>query len=105
MLVDADHVEAELLGVGELIEIGIVLGGAFFRIVKTVGQNHPGGAMFSRRFEIERPIWHQMKAGKFHVPARSRNEMTLPVTKSHCSICGLWPQASTMVICAPATRL
>ena len=54
--------------------------------------------------EIERPVRHQMKAGEFHVPARSRNGMTLSVTRSHCSIWGLCPQASIMVICAPATR-
>ena len=66
VFVDADDVEAEFFGIGQLIEIGIVFRGAFFRIVEAVGQHHPGRAMFGRRFQVERPIRHQMKAGEFH---------------------------------------
>ena len=45
VLVDADGVEAELFGVGELIEIGLVFLRALLRIVEAVRQHHPGRAM------------------------------------------------------------
>jgi hypothetical protein len=66
MFVDADDIEAELFRGSELIEIGIVFRGALLRIVEAVRQDHPGRAMFGGRFEIERAIRHQMKAGEFH---------------------------------------
>jgi hypothetical protein len=42
MFIDADGVEAQFLGIGQLVEVRIIFGGALFRIVETVGQNYPG---------------------------------------------------------------
>src|SRR5262249_13804979 len=104
MLVDADDVKAKLFGIAQLVEIGIVFRSAFFRVIKAVGQHHPGRAVLGGRLQIERPIRHQMKAGELHAPARWRDDTTLSVTRSHCSIWGLCPQAPTIVTRAPATR-
>ena len=61
MLVDGDDVEAESFGRHQLIELGLVFIGAFLRIVKAVGQCHPGRAMPGTLVEIERPVmrWKQ----------------------------------------------
>ena len=46
MLVHRDHVEAEGFGRNQMVDLRLVLVGAFLGIVKLVGQNDPGGTMF-----------------------------------------------------------
>ena len=66
MLVDRDDVEAELLGIDQLVDIGLVFLGALDRIVEPVRQHHPGRALFAARRHVERPVRHQMEADEFH---------------------------------------
>ena len=74
VLVDRDHVEAELLRIDELVDIGLILVGALLRIVERVRQHHPGGAVLVALGHVERAIRHQMKECELHqrVPAYRR---------------------------------
>ena len=73
VLVDGDHVEAELLGVDQLLDVGLVLVGALDRVVERIRQHHPAGAMLPALDHVERAVGHQMEEGELHqrVPAIS----------------------------------
>ena len=66
MLVEADAVEAELIGELHLVEIVVIELGAFFRVVVAVGIRHPGRAVLGDRLEIGVRVRHQMKVEEFH---------------------------------------
>ena len=105
MFVDADGVEAELLGIGELIEIGIVFGCAFLRVVEAVGQHHPcrtmvlGGAP-----QIERPIGHQVESKRtswLHAGEEGQDVVGDQVGSLHMrAVAACW----IIDTCAPGTR-
>ena len=52
VLVEADAVEAELVGEFHLVEIVVIELGAFLRIVMVVGERHPGRAVLGDGVEI-----------------------------------------------------
>ena len=66
VLVDRDHVEAELLGIDQLVDVGLVLVGALLRIVERVRQHDPGGAMLVALGHVERAVRHQVEEGELH---------------------------------------
>src|SRR3977135_3772604 len=92
MLVDRDDVETQLLGIDELVDIGGILVGAFFRIIEAVRQHHPGGAMLVALRHVERPVGHQVEEGEFHFlpPMKSR---IFPAATSAFSTWGRWPHS------------
>ena len=69
VLVEADAVEAELVGELHLVEIFVIEVGALFRIVVAVGIGDPGGAVLLDGVEVGVPIRHQMKIEEFHAAA------------------------------------
>ena len=73
MFIDADRIEAELLGVDERIDVTRVFLRTLHRVVKPVGQHHPGRAVLGCFREIERPVWHKMERNKLHGAIPSRN--------------------------------
>ncbi len=66
MLVEADPVEAKGVGELHLVEIFVIEPGAFFGIIETVRQRHPGGAVAVDGIEIHVPVGHQMKIEELH---------------------------------------
>src|SRR5690242_21328729 len=96
MLVDADPVEAELLGIDERVDVAGVFLGALDRVVEPVWQDHPGRAVLRRLFEVERPVRHQMEGDELHDAPPSKNARTWRATTSACSTCGRCPHVSTM---------
>ena len=63
MLVDAHAVEAELLGVDELVEVTVVELMTEARVIQRVGHGDPGGALIARG---ELGIGHQVEREKAH---------------------------------------
>jgi hypothetical protein len=59
MLVDADPVEAKLIGIFKLIEITVIELVALFGIVVAVGKFNPGSVLDG--VEVDRGIRHQME--------------------------------------------
>ena len=104
MLVDTDPIEAKPFAIDQKVDIGFVLVGAFDRIVKAVGQHHPGRAVLGRFIEIERTIRHQVKGDELHRATPFRNSRTCRLTMSAFSICGRWPHSGTMTIRASGSR-
>ena len=80
MLVDADRIEAELLGIDERVDVAGVFLGALDRVVKVVRQHHPGRAVLCRLLEVERPVRHQMEGDELHGATPSRNSQTWRAT-------------------------
>ena len=68
MLVDADAVEAELLGVFQLIEVSVVEGAALLGVVDPVREAEPRRRILGRVVKVGGEIgpWHQMKKVKLH---------------------------------------
>src|SRR4051794_644647 len=104
MLVDADRVKAELLGIDESVDVAGVFLGTFGRVVEPVWQYHPGRAVLRRLFEVERPVRHQMEGDELHDVAPSKNARTCRATTAACSTCGRCPHASTITSCASGRR-
>ena len=76
MFVDADRIEAELLGIDERIDVTRVFLRTLHRVVKPVGQHHPGRAVLRCFREIERPVRHEMEGNELHGATPSRNSRT-----------------------------
>ncbi len=92
VLVDGDHVEAELLRVDQLVEVGLVLVRPFLRIVERVRQHHPAGAMLVTLGHVERAVRHQMEEGELHeAQLRPISRKTFCAATSGFSIAGTWP--------------
>ena len=104
MLVDADRIEAELLGIDERVDVARVFLGALDRVVEAVRQHHPGRAVLRRLREIERPVRHQMEGDELHDATPSRNSRTWRATRAACSTCGRCPHSSTMTSRASGRR-
>ena len=66
VFVEADAVEAELIGELHLVEIVVIEFGAFFRIVVLVRERHPGGAVLGDGVEIDGAIRHQVEVEELH---------------------------------------
>ena len=66
MLVEADAVEAELIGELHLVEIVVIELGAELRIVMAVGERHPGRAVLGDGVEIDMRIRHQVEVEELH---------------------------------------
>ena len=66
VLVDADAVEAEGVGVLELSDIVFVVLAAFFRVKVLVGEIDPGAAVLALEVSGEVLVGHQMEVGDFH---------------------------------------
>src|SRR5271165_7284391 len=112
MLVDADRIEAELLGIDEGIDVTRVFLRTLHRVVEAVRQYHPGRAVLGRLREIERPVGHQMKGDEFHDATPSRNSHSSPVsrtaTETPFSDAGLprgWPGRQASQATAPTNRV
>ena len=80
VLVDADRVEAELLGIDQRIDVAGVFLGALDRVVEAVRQHDPGRAVLRRLFEVERPVRHQMEGDELHRATPSRKSRTCRAT-------------------------
>src|SRR5829696_1051289 len=104
VLVDGDHVEAELLCVGELVDLGLLLLRAFLRIVERVRQHHPAGAMLVPLRHVERPIRHEMEEGELHACLPPRKPRILCAVMSAFSMCGRCPHRGMSSTFAPGTR-
>ena len=66
VLVEADAVEAELVGELHLVEILVIELGALLRIVVAVGIGDPGRAVLLDGVEIGVPVRHQVEVEDFH---------------------------------------
>ena len=100
MLVDADAVPAEFIGIFDLVEIAVIELVADLRIVVGVRQRHPGGIVFLIVVGIERRIGHEMKKEEFHFPA-STKRMSSSVHSSIFSTCGTCPHCSNTLSFEP----
>ncbi len=66
VLVDADAVEAKLIGQFEFADITLVQLLAELRIEIRIGQRHPGRIVPIRIGEIEIRVGHQVEEERFH---------------------------------------
>jgi hypothetical protein len=73
VLVHRDDVEAELLRVDQLVDVGLVFVGALLWIVQRVRQHHPSGAMLMALGHVERAIGHQVEKGELHDSSSARS--------------------------------
>src|SRR4029079_1041812 len=91
VLVEADAVEAELVGKLHLIEVFVIEACAFLGVVVLVRIGHPGGAMLLYGLEIGMPIRHQMEVEDLHAAALrfSRNPSSGAMNACRCSTCGM----------------
>ena len=104
MLVDADRIEAELLGIDQRIDVAGVFLGALDRVVEAVRQYHPRRAVLRRLFEIERPVRHQMEGDELHGATPPRKSWTCRATVAACSTCGRCPHPCTITSRASDSR-
>src|SRR4051812_50001359 len=104
MLVDADRVETELLGIDQRVDMAGVFLGALDRIVEAVRQHHPGRAMLCRLFEVERPVRHQVKVYELHRATPSMKSRTWRATVAACSTCGRCPHSGSVTRRASGNR-
>src|SRR5277367_4090111 len=84
MLVDAEAVEAHLVGELELIEIVVVEAMAEFGIIEIARDVNPDTAILVLEIFGQIPIRHQMKPGEFHTlsPWRRRSAHALRYRES-----------------------
>jgi hypothetical protein len=103
MLVQADAVETERVGIFHLVEIFVVEAGALFGIVMAVRIGDPGRAVALDRIEIGVPIGHQVEIEKLHAVAlRPLRKLASAVRNaSRCSTCGKCPQSGMIASVAP----
>src|SRR6516162_1913529 len=94
MLVDADRIEAEFLGIDERIDVARIFLRTLDRVVELVRQYHPGRTVLCRLSEVERPVRHEMESDELHGATPSRKSRTWPATSGACSTCGRCPQLS-----------
>jgi hypothetical protein len=66
MLVDAEAIEAHLVGEFELIEIIVIEAMADFRIVEVARDIDPDAAVFVLKTLGQISVRHQVEPGKFH---------------------------------------
>src|SRR6516164_9837047 len=104
MLVDADRIKAELLGIDERVDVARVFLRTLDGVVKAVRQYHPGRAVLRRLGEVERPVGHQMEGDELHDATPSRNSRTWRATRGACSTCGRCPHLPTMTRRASGRR-
>ena len=105
VLVDRDDVEAELLGIDQLVDVGLVLVGALLRIVELVRQHDPGGAMLVPLGHVERAIRHQVEERELHQRVSAYWRMISRAVKSGFSTAGTWPQSGTISTRLPGMPL
>ena len=103
MLVEADAVEAELIGKFHLIEILVVELGALLRVVMAVRERDPGRAVVCNRVKIGVAVGHEMEIEEFHaailiapMKASSSAAKTSPF-----STCGRCPHSGMTTTFAP----
>src|SRR6516225_3847833 len=104
MLVDADRIKAELLGVDECLDVARVFLRTLDRVVEAVRQHHPRRAMLCRVGEVERPVRHQMEGDQLHHATPSRKSRIWRATKEARSTCGRCPQPSTITTRTSGSR-
>src|SRR5439155_5487807 len=102
VLVDAEPVPAEPLGVLELVEVLVVERVAEARVVVAVRQRHP-----RRRRVVVHDVRHQMEVVELHAapPRRRTNSHTASATASGSSRCGTWPESANTRRRAPGISL
>ena len=112
MFVDADPVEAELVGEFQFVQIAVVKLRALFRIVIGVGQGDPGRLVMLQKIGVDILVRHQVKEMEFHQAAPfwaavfaavlwAVNAVTAAIKSSSFSCCGRCPQSGTMVSVDP----
>src|SRR6516164_9415763 len=104
MLVDADRIEAELLGIDERVDVARIFLRTLDRVVKAVRQYHPGRAVLRRLLEVERPVRHQMESDELHGATPLRSSRTWRATREACSTSGRCPHSLTMTRRASGRR-
>src|SRR2546428_6785059 len=95
MLVHRDNVEAERLGVLQLVEVAVVEPPALFRVEVAVGERYVDRAVLAAGLEIEVGVRHQVEHGYLH---RSSTNL------SGASACGRWPTCSMTCTAARGKR-
>src|SRR5262245_25878753 len=95
VLVDRDHVEAELLAVLQLVEEAVVELVPLLRVEVLVRQLDPHRAVLASGLEIEVGVRHQVEEDYLH---------TIETNSSGFSTGGRWPQFLMMWICAFGSR-
>jgi hypothetical protein len=103
MLIEADAVEAELVGKLHLIEIVVIELGALLRIVMAVRERHPGRAVLCDRIEIGVPVRHEMEIEELHaaILMAPMKASSSAAKASPFSTCGRCPQSAMMTAFAP----
>src|SRR5207249_1106470 len=91
VLVDAETVPAEPLGLLELVEVLVVERVTHHRIVVTIRERHP-----RRRRVVLHDVGHEVEVVELHrAPSRSRqNSPIASATASGSSRCGTWPESA-----------
>src|ERR1700722_10043553 len=102
VLVDAEAVEAQLVGVFELVEVTVVERVPFDRIVVAVGQRHPRRIVTLGIGQIEVGVRHQVERDELHGRTPWANAATPAANACGCSTCGRWPASGMTSVCAPA---
>src|SRR5262249_15064001 len=93
VLVDAQHVEAELVAKLELVQIAVVEEVALLGIVVAVRQRHPRRRIFLVEAQVERRIGHQVKQTEPHEACSAANRLNKATKSSAFSTWGRWPHA------------
>src|SRR5262245_25167690 len=103
MLIEADAVEAELVGKLHLIEILVIEFRTLLRIVMPVRERHPGGTVLCDRIEIGVPVGHEMEIEELHaaILMSPMKASSSAAKASPFSTCGRCPQSATMTAFAP----
>jgi hypothetical protein len=108
MLIEANAVEAELVGQLHLVEILVIEVRALFRIVVAVGKGNPGRAVLLDGVEVGVPVRHQMEVEDLHAAARflwlARKPSSAATRAWRCSVCGICPHSGMIVTLDPGIR-
>src|SRR5262249_3800902 len=103
VLVEADAVEAELVGELHLIEVFVIEAGALLRIIMPVRERDPGRAVALDGVEVGVPIRHQVKVEEFHAGTLAPSRKISRAATNSCgrSTCGKCPQSGITTSLAP----
>src|SRR5262252_7241699 len=103
MLIEADAVEAKLVGQLHLIEIVVIELRALLRIVMAIRERHPGRAVLCNRVEIGVPVRHEMEIEELHaaILMAPMKASSSAAKASPFSTCGRCPQSAMITAFAP----
>src|SRR6516162_11688157 len=104
MLVDANRIKAELLGVDQGVDVARVFLRTLDRVIKAVRQHDPRRAVLCRLDEVERPVRHQMEGDELRHATPSRKSRVWRAMRAACSTCGRCPHPSTITRRASGRR-